>query len=156
MTAMLRRLRSALIVGIVWGAIWLPVGVLVAVSKGGLRHFPFEWRDWAALGNWTVFVTLSGAAFALLLAALERTRTVETLARRRVLGWGLLAGAAVPTALSAVLLRLFPSLRLPRDAYTIFAEMAALGAVSALLTIAVARDRRAPAELNAPPHPNER
>jgi|SRR5512143_1050636 hypothetical protein len=151
MTAMLRRLRSALIVGIVWGAIWLPVGVALVVSKGGLRRFPFDWRVWAALGNWTVFATLSGAGFALLLAARERTRTVETLAPRRVLGWGLLAGAAVPTGLSAVLLRLFPSLHLPRDASTIFAWMAALGAASALLTIAVARHRRAPAELNAPP-----
>lgn len=148
---MLRRLRSALSVGIVWGAIWLPVGVFLAVSKGGLGRFPFEWRDWAALGTWTGFATLSGAAFALLLAARERTRTVETLAPRRVLGWGLLAGAAVPTCLSAVLLMLFPSLHVAPDIYTTLAEMAATGAASALLTIAVARHGRAPAELNAPP-----
>jgi hypothetical protein len=151
MTAMLRRLRSALSVGIVWGAIWLPVGVFLAMNRGGLRRFPFDWRVWAALGTWTAFAILSGTAFALLLAARERTRTVETLAPRRVLGWGLLAGAAVPTGLTAVLVMLFPGLRVAPDISTVFAEMAATGAASALLTIAVARNGRAAAELNAPP-----
>jgi hypothetical protein len=150
MSVILRRLRSAFVLGVLWGAAWLPVGVTLAMSKGLLR-FPFRWLDWAALGAWTGVAIVSGATFALLLARRERSRTIDTLAPRRVLGWGLLAGAGVPVGLSVVLLALFPNLHLAPGSYTTFALMGATGAGSALLTLTLAKHGRERVELGAPP-----
>lgn len=150
MSAILHRLRSALVLGILWGVAWLPVGVTLAVSKRWLS-FPFGWIDWVALGAWTGLAVVSGATFALLLASRERAKTLESLAARRVLAWGTLAGAGVPIAFSAVLLTLFPNVHLAPDAYSTFALMGATGAASAVLTIALAKRGREHVERAAPP-----
>jgi hypothetical protein len=150
-STMFRRLRSALVLGLVWGAVWLPVGVTMAMSKGWLR-FPFRWVDWAAIGAWTGLAIISGATFAFLLARRERTQTVDTLHEGRVLGWGLLAGGGVPVALSAVLLMLFPNLHLAPGSATTFAIMGATGAASALLTLSLAKRGRERVAVAGPEH----
>ena len=137
---MLSRLRNALILGAVWGVVWLAVGLAISVAIPGIRIPPraTSWLLW--LGMWAGLGIASGAAFAYLLARMERGRALETLAPTRLIVWGLLAGAGVPIVLSAVMLALLPpDVHLAPSAYAVFALTGATGGACAVATIAVAK-----------------
>ena len=135
---MFRRLRSALVIGLLWGIVWLILGVPLAV---GMRWIGFPPRSVEAfnLAVWTGLGVVSGATFAALLARLERDRTLDTLDPRRLALWGILAGAGIPIVLSAILLAVVPYLSLDSSAYGIFTLLGVTGAATALGTIALAK-----------------
>ena len=150
---MLRRIRSALVLAVVWAIVWLPLGVLLGVGMGWLT-FPVPSFAFRYLGIWTALGAISGAAFALLMALLERNRTVEQLSSRRLATWGALAGAGVPVALTTVLIVITKGSFSP-DAPGIFVVMAIAGAVSAWGTLVLARrDSHLQVPMQRPP--NER
>jgi len=127
------------------------VGFAFALSMRWIA-FPFRSIDWLALLVWTSLGIASGTTFALLLARLERERTVDTLAPNRLVAWGTLAGAGVPIVFSALLLAVLPSdIHLARSAYGTFGLMGATGAATALLTISLARRGRERTDVAPPP-----
>ena len=83
----LARLRALLIIAVLWAACWVPAGyalqsVLERLRENAIDHPPFVWTFWAVWG------ALSGVAFALVLAVVERGRTSSSLSFRRVVSWG--------------------------------------------------------------------
>lgn len=147
---MLRRLRSAIVVGLLWGVVWLIIGIVVGAFMRLLAPPPVGVNG-LLLGIWTGLGMASGMTFAGLLARLERNRTVETLAFRRLVFWGVLAGAGIPIALSMIVLAVAaPDLHLARSDYGVFAVLGAIGAATAAGTIAIAR-RGVPANSSVPP-----
>jgi hypothetical protein len=147
---MLRRLRSALVIGLLWGVVWLILGLAVGAFMRWLTPRPVGVSG-LLLGIWTGLGIASGMTFAGLLARLERNRTVETLAFRRLVFWGVLAGAGIPIALYVIVLAVAaPDLHLARSDYGVFTVLGAIGAATAAGTIAIAR-RGAPANSSVPP-----
>lgn len=98
MTALGRRLRGAIGIGLTWAVLWLVVGVLLFIvfrifqpedigpGEGPSRVLPIL----ATVGF------LSGLAFAFLLSLTEGRRTFRELSLRRVSIWGLLGSAPIP------------------------------------------------------------
>lgn len=147
---MLRRLRSALVIGVLWGIAWLILGIVVdaLVRWFGLPPRTF---DFLLLGIWTGLGIASGTTFAGLLARLERNRTVETLAFRRLVLWGVLAGAGIPILFATIVLALAaPDLHLARSDFVVFTVLGAIGAATAVGTIVIAK-RGALVDPNVPP-----
>ena len=137
---MLRRLRSALTIGLLWGIVWLILGITLGVVTRGWTRSPFAPIDATNLAVWTGLGFVSGTAFAAFLALLERNRTVETLSFGRLVLWGILAGAGIPIVLTEILLYiLIPDAWLDPNAYPIFAVLGVAGAATAMGTIALAR-----------------
>jgi hypothetical protein len=132
----LRRIRGAASVALIWAAAWLPVGVLVAAWKG--------WLSPEFLGVWTLLGACAGAVFAILLATLERRRTLEDLSPRRLTMWGALGGAALPVGGSLLIDLLVRGTSLTGDAPVIFGILALLGAACAWATLRIARRDPAP------------
>lgn len=147
---MLRRLRSALVIGLLWGILWLILGFVVDALMVWFAAPPRAF-DTLLLGIWTGLGIASGTTFAGLLARLERNRTVETLAFRRLVVWGVLAGAGIPIVFSMIILALAaPDLHLARSDFAVFTVLGAIGAATAAGTIAIAR-RGAPVDPSIPP-----
>lgn len=88
----LRRIRAALVTGVLWFIVWAPAGVLlsVAVDPNGSMDEP-----WALITGYPGF--LGGVVFSLVLAVAGRSRRLEELTIARVSVWGALAGAIVGT-----------------------------------------------------------
>ena len=129
--SILRRIRGAVSVALIWAVAWLPIGVLVAIWKG--------WLSTPFLAVWTALGASAGAVFALLLATLERRRTLEDLSTRRLTIWGALGGAALPVVGSLLIDLLVPNVSLAGDAPAVFGVMALLGAACAWATLRIAR-----------------
>lgn len=99
---LLRRLRAAAVLGVMWALLCVPFGIaLYFVMALWVSDLYVSGRDlWnlvvygASIG--AAWGLVSGLVFAAALAALERRGGVEHLARRRVVGWGALSGAALP------------------------------------------------------------
>jgi hypothetical protein len=88
---------------------------------------------------WSFFGAISGAVFAALLMWLERRRSIDNLVGRRVAGWGALGGATLPlvvVALGGI------DGRIPSDWVPASLVAGALGALSAALTVRLARGTR--------------
>jgi len=94
---LVRRLRAALGMGVVWGVAWIPL-TLASVVILSLRAG--QWPSWRLLAETTVAGALAGAASGLifggLLAVAERRRTVASLSSARFALWGALAAVAPP------------------------------------------------------------
>jgi hypothetical protein len=147
---MLRRIRSALVIGLLWGIAWLILGIVVDELMVWFASPPRA-IDTLLLGIWTGLGIVSGTTFAGLLARLERNRTVETLAFRRLVLWGVLAGAGIPILFAIIVLALAaPDLHLARSDFVVFTLLGAIGAATAAGTIAIAR-RGEPVEHRVPP-----
>ena len=94
---MLRRVKAALVTGVLWALVWIPVGVGVGLYQYWTGSFidvaPTPARMVAfilmrfALG-WGLMGAISGALFAFTLAVAERGRTVATISVGRVAVWG--------------------------------------------------------------------
>ena len=125
--------------GTLWSLVWLPMYVALGWPMGWMRFRPFEWDSLAMFGG---LGFASGLTFALLLARLERNQTVDRLSARRLLVWGVSAGAGVPIAISAVVLALLPNSHLTSSAYGTFALLGSVGGFTALATLALVRRGR--------------
>ncbi len=88
----LRRLRSAVLVGLTWAVVWAPVGVLIGVLVD-----PDESMDepWVVMGVLPGF--LSGAIFSAMLGIAEGRRAFDELSLARAGAWGTAAGLLVGT-----------------------------------------------------------
>jgi len=136
---MLRRLRGALVIGLLWGTLWLVLGIAADALVVWFASPPRA-VDTLLLGIWTGLGIASGTTFAGLLAGLERNRTVDTLAFRRLVLWGVLAGAGIPILFATIVLALAaPDLHLARSDVVVFMVLGAIGAATAAGTIAIAR-----------------
>jgi hypothetical protein len=150
----IKRVRAAVVMGLMWAAVWAPVGVLV-----GLVIDPRDAMDemWFLVFGYPGF--LGGVVFSAVLATRERKRHVDDLSVRRVGAWGAVAGLLVGTL--PFLLGTATS-RVPLwSLYSaVVGTTTLLSALSAAGTLAIARKARPPrvsaapgdAALDAPPH----
>lgn len=92
MPTLLRRVRAALITGLLWFIVWAPVGVLLGlvIDPDGSMDEP-----WLLITGYPGF--LGGVVFSSVLAIAGRHRTLAELTTIRVGTWGALAGALVGT-----------------------------------------------------------
>src|SRR5262249_37470911 len=133
---MFRRLRSALILAVIWAIVWLPVGAIVGLVLTRIVTPGQSLRDFlAGLMIWTTLGSLSGGIFALLLSLFERSRTIHELTPWRLALWGTIGGGGLPLAAAFTFTRLAPSVHMTSAAPTVFALMAALGALCAVVTL---------------------
>lgn len=146
---MLRRIRGALSVALIWALAWLPFGVVVGLWKGWVSLPPRHEIDLWFVAVWTLLGACAGGVFAILLAALERYRTLSELSPRRLAAWGAIGGAGLPVA-GSLLITLLTDLSLASDAPGIFALMALLGATCAWMTLRIARRGRLRPDPDAP------
>ena len=129
----LRRIRAALLMGLIWAAVWAPVAVLIGVIVD-----PNDAMDemWVAIGAYPGF--LGGVIFSVVLGIAERRRTLDALSLPRVAGWGALAGLLIgilPFVLGT------PTDDIPRWVLPLIitAPITVLSAVSAAASLALAR-----------------
>ena len=129
----LRRLRGAVLMGLVWAAVWAPLAVLI-----GMIVDPDDSLDemWVAAGAYPGF--LGGIFFSLVLGIAERNRRFDELSLPRVGVWGALAGlllGTLPFALGE------PTAAVPLWllVVVITGSITAMSAVSAVGTLALAR-----------------
>jgi hypothetical protein len=147
---MMRHLRAALSIGLLWALAWLPVGAGVALYAGSGPPQPGDllFRPVAVgpfLSAWTVWGGLSGVGFAVVLGIAERRRGLAQLSLGRLAAWGAVGAMSVPAALVTLdLVR--GALRSPlydwRPPVVSLLVSAGLGAVCAAGTLLLAR--RAP------------
>ena len=144
----LRRLRGLLGIVVAWGALWIPLGLAVAVvsalagGRGTVR-----WGDLAETASVLGIVgAVCGFFFGLVLAAAERRRGFAQLTFLRMVTWGFAGSMVIPAGFVAFN---FAGMRLT-NAITALATYGVLGGISAVVTFALAR--RAPAaDAEAPP-----
>jgi hypothetical protein len=106
---LLRRLRAAGVLGLMWAILCAPFGVAMqltlALSVIGMPSGRDLWYIvWIGAASGAGWGLASGFAFAAALAVLERRRSMEQLARRRVVAWAALSGALFPIAVIAVVI----------------------------------------------------
>ena len=136
---LIRQLRSALVVSLLWAAAWFPVGLVLGVIKGWVSVLPEGGFDVLFLAVWTALGACAGALFSGLLITLERNRSLSDLSWRRLAIWGVLGGAALPLLGSIAVTTFLRGVTLSSDAPAVFGVMAVLGAVCAIGTLALAR-----------------
>ena len=90
MKTWLKRIRSALVMGLIWAVVWAPVGVLI-----GMVVDPDNSMDemWFLIGAYPGF--LGGVVFAAVLGIAARHRRFEELSIGRCAAWGAAAGLLV-------------------------------------------------------------
>ncbi len=151
----MRKLRSAVMLGLVWAAAWTPIGVLVAMRA--IRHATREdaGRELQTLlyfgRNWFLGGAVSGFIFALVLPLLTRKSRIEDLSHRYVAALGAL-GTVVGFVVLLIALGEYPDLSGLSSVIRPAAVFLALGALSASATLRFAR--RSPAE-SAARQPND-
>ena len=86
----LRRIRGAVLMGLIWAAAWAPVGVLT-----GMIVDPDESMDemWVLIGAYPGF--LCGVVFSIVLGFAERRRRLDGLSLARCGAWGAAGGLVV-------------------------------------------------------------
>ena len=128
----LRRVRSAVVMGLTWAVVWAPVGVLIGmvVDPDGSMDEP-----WILVGTMPGF--LGGVVFSTVLAIAARRRRFDELSLPRFTAWGAAAGllvGALPFVLgdaAATLPAWFPAM--------VVGSIALLSAASAAGSLALAR-----------------
>ncbi len=98
MSVLFRKLRGIVGVGLTWGLIWAALGALLGIVYGVLSpqdvdpgESPVDIARMLGIAGF-----ISGAGFALMLALLERGRTLRDVSRSRVALWGVVGGAIIP------------------------------------------------------------
>ena len=86
----LRRVRGAVLMGLIWAVVWLPVGLLVGmiVDPNGTMDEP-----WVFVGTFPGF--LAGIFFSVVLGIAARRRRLDELSIAKVAGWGAVAGVLI-------------------------------------------------------------
>ena len=146
----LRRIRAALVMGLTWAVVWMPVGLLIGMimDPDGAMDEP-----WIAVGTFPGF--LAGVMFSVVLGIAAKRRRLDELSVKKVGGWGAVAGVligSVPFVLGDQDGRTGNLWLLP---VVVISSITVLSAVSAAGSFALARradrreliDDRAPAVL---------
>ncbi len=83
----LKRIRAALLMGLTWAVVWLPVGLMIGMilDRDGAMDEP-----WIVVGTLPGF--LAGVMFSAVLGIAARRRRLEELSVAKVGGWGVVAG----------------------------------------------------------------
>lgn len=86
----LRRIRAALVMGLTWAVVWMPVGLLLGMilDPDGSMDEP-----WIAVGTYPGF--LAGVMFSVVLGMAAKRRRLDELSVAKVGGWGAVAGALI-------------------------------------------------------------
>jgi hypothetical protein len=145
--AVLRRIRGVLGSALLWATTWGFAGGLFyavagatwtieaghRVSLGAIAPYVFMGAIFLA-----IYGGLSGAVFSLILALIERGRTIEDLTIRRMAGVGALGAATV--LLTNLLAMYFMEGGLPGDTILALLMMSLLGAGCAAVSLSLARE----------------
>jgi hypothetical protein len=121
---MLRRIRSALILGLLWAVVWLPIGVVAGAAFRWIA-FPLQPIDWAFFGMFTGLGFASGATFGALLSRLKRGQTVEGIRPGRLAVWGPSQARASPFSSVLSCSRSCPGTYIWREAPTAYSRCSA-------------------------------
>lgn len=93
----LRRLRAAIVMGLIWAMAWLAAGLLMLLVVGfGAADVPFP-LFFALLGF------LSGVTFSAVLAIVERRRSFDQMSLPRFAAWGGVGGFLLAVVLTAAI-----------------------------------------------------
>lgn len=86
----LRRIRAALVMGLTWAVVWMPVGLLLGMilDPDGSMDEP-----WIAVGTYPGF--LAGVMFSVVLGMAAKRRRLDELSVAKVGGWGAVAGVLI-------------------------------------------------------------
>ena len=146
MARWLRRIRGALLMGMTWALLWMPVGLLIGfvVDPDGTMDEP-----WMLVGTLPGF--LAGVIFSVVLGISAGRHRLDELSVATVGGWGAIAGLVIGS-LPFVIGDLNPNV--PRGLpLVILGSITALSAVSAAGSLLLARtsERRGLAEIGAGP-----
>jgi hypothetical protein len=89
-TKWLRRVRGALLMGLTWAVVWMPVGLLLGLilDPDGSMDEP-----WIAVGTFPGF--LSGVIFSVVLGIAAGRSKLHELSVAKVAGWGAVAGLLI-------------------------------------------------------------
>lgn len=129
----LRRIRGAIGMGLLWAALWAPVGVLIGMivdPDGSMDEM------WVAVGAYPGF--LGGVVFSVVLGIAARRRRLDELSISRVAAWGALAGVLVG-ALPFAVGEPDPELPILLLGSVVVGSITLLSAVSAAGSLALAR-----------------
>lgn len=136
----LRRLRGLIGLSLAWGIAWVPLGLTVYFIERTVNGYTVRWTELPQIAARLGTVgALCGFAFGVVIAITERRRTFGKLSLARIATWGAIGGFAFPIMLISLGARGIGA----TTTATIFAIYGALGAVTSLGTLAIAR--RAPA-----------
>ena len=132
MKRLLTRVRAALLMGVMWGVAWLPIGPLIGfiVDRDGSMDEP-----WILVGALPGF--LGGVAFSVMLMIAERRRRFDGLSVGRVAAWGAMGGLVV--GLAPFVLGDRGGEPIPLWMLSIPASICLMGAASAAASLALAR-----------------
>jgi hypothetical protein len=83
----LRRIRAALLMGLTWAVVWMPVGLLIGMIMDPTGSMD---EPWVLVGTLPGF--LAGIMFSVVLGIAARRRRLHELSVARVGGWGAVAG----------------------------------------------------------------
>lgn len=142
-----RRLRgiaaSSLLWTIVWGFAGAVVYAIAGISWTTRAGDPLTLRavlQYAPIGAlfFGTYGMLSGAAFAVILALVERRRSLDDLSVRRVAAWGALGGIAI-LLLNVALILVVERGQVPNDFVPTLLGMSLLGAACAAGSLLLAR-----------------
>jgi hypothetical protein len=119
----LRRVRGAIGMGILWGAVWSVVGMVPRWVLGLNTDAPFP----LVFG---VFGFVSGVTFSVLLALTEGRRGFDQLSLPRVAGWGALGGLLVSSVFVKLVSLGWVSLLVIAPAFAIASVISATGSLA--------------------------
>ena len=145
MRTFLRRLRGVTVTALLWAFVWAFIGALLiafeVIRHGGNPTGPIGLAFLAATTSFGILGAFSGSVFAVVLALLERRRTLEDLSMRRVAAWGAIGGMALPILGVVTFLSRFSAIPLEDlvPVVVLGAVMAVLGAACSTATVALAR-----------------
>src|SRR5688572_3836917 len=130
---MLRRIRAALVLSVLWGIAWLPLGIGAMLLFGYYQDLPTAVRE---LGFFMLLGAASGAVFSTLVAAFERRGTVDRLSPPRLALWGGTAGGLIPVLLAVIVkAQLGDDVQLATEAPLLLAGIAAFGTACGWATL---------------------
>lgn len=135
----LRRIRGALLMGLIWAMAWAPIGVLLSfvVDRDGSMDEP-----WVLIGAFPGF--LIGVVFSIVLGIVAGRRRLVELSAAKAAGWGALAGLLLGVLVFVAGDQGADVERVWLLPLIVITSFAALGSVSAAASLALAQrgDRR--------------
>jgi hypothetical protein len=136
-----RRARGVVGMALTWGVAWIPFSLafgMVAAQTWEIWTFDPRLIN-ALVKEGFVAGALNGAAFSIVLAAIERRRKFGELKPRRFAAYGVLAAGAIAAVLTGASILIAPGSILPEWLLLESALFVGLGAASAAGSLAIAR-----------------
>ena len=145
----MRKLRGALVLALLWGVAWSPIGLLMGIQnirqRGPWDHLGFSpppgFYARSLLfyaGSWALVGAITGTFFAAIIAFAEARRAFDDLSWKRFALFGALATMVLPVALLVIAVSTWGPSELSMDLLPLL-SLGLLGALSAGLTLALAR-----------------